>query len=127
MRESSTLVRVLKIVIALAILATIVHDASYYALALYELRDTTRQAAGIAASAARGGADRNGAWRTAESFAEKNGATIYGYEQSRAQIQIWTRAPVTRLWALAYVNALFTREPLGTPMAIQEEEATAIE
>jgi Flp pilus assembly protein TadG len=118
--------KAIKVAIALLILAAIVNDTSYYFLALYDLRDTTRQAASIAAASARGGQDANHAWQAAESYAKKSGATIYGYDQSKSQVTVWTRAPVSRVWLLGYMNAIFTREPLGTPFTILEEETAGV-
>lgn len=116
----------IQIGITVLILIAAINDVGHYLLAKYDLRETTRQAASIAASNARRGGDKNASWLAADEYAKKNGATIYGYDQTPSQVQIWTKMEVPSLWALRYLNALFTRQPLKTPFMIDADEVAGI-
>jgi hypothetical protein len=120
--------KLLSILIPLAIMATAINDGGYYLATKYTLAQTTAAAAQTAADAApRNKSDPNITWQTAQSYAQKNGADVYGFELKGGVVYVWTKQPVEHLWLLSYIAAVTARQPLKTPLYLDDDGSAVIQ
>lgn len=114
--------KLIKILIPVAVLAILINDGGHYLVTKYNLGETTTQAAQTAAEAARRNqAEPNATWQAAQSYAQKNGADVYGFELKGGQVHIWTKQPVNNLWVLGFVYAAVNRQDLKTPLVLDDD------
>lgn len=114
----------IKVAIVIAIGITLVNDAGRYLIGVFQLDERSRSVASRAAAAAASAPGTpNSGWPTASKLAQEAGIEVFGFQQQGSTVTIWTRLQVTSTWVLGPVNALMRRQPLQTPMTLEQKTA----
>ncbi len=119
--------RLLKLVVAGALLITLLNDAGRYLQAQSALGGITKDAAIVSADAYKRTGDRTSSWRAGETLAEKYGAVVYGFDAGGERVHVWTRMPVNGTWAAQRLAALIDGKPANTPLNVESEDLAVVQ
>jgi len=92
--------KIVIIVLFVVVVIAIVNDAGRYIITWYNLDETTRATAKLAASA---NGNRDQAAAVAADFAATQNVTVYAYDENGANVYVWTETPLENTWFLGSV------------------------
>lgn len=104
--------RLIVAAVVVAIVATLINDIGTYLTSYYRLDNVTRGAASAAAYVVKHDPTATTAsGLAAMAYAQTNGVTLYGFDQSNGRCTVWTRADVIGTWVWGPVSAALAGKP----------------
>jgi hypothetical protein len=111
--------KVLVLVIALALMGTLINDVGRYVTAKSEVRQVAARAASVAAST---GGDRDTNGIAAVEYALQNGAQVYQYDEDAERAHVWALFEVQGTWIARPLLNWIGGNPLDVPLSVEAHQ-----